>query len=131
MAFIDILRKLHLVKPLPKRQIKVNQDIRAIADFLYNLKYEREKILRLVKEFMELRIEASALHDPELKKKNLRHQINLFDQIIQAYSFFQEDADINGNRIKNIAKVLRKSAIKSEEIDLIDKTNDLKWKFDW
>lgn len=133
MAIIgDILRKLHLVKPLPAKQpVEVNVDAKAIADFLLDSSHDRERLLKLIKKFLELRLEYRTLLTDEMKNKNIEHQINLFDEIISAYSFFQEDADVNGNRIKQIAKVLREAALKSNNEALINKTNDLKWRFDW
>ncbi|MCK4589348.1 MAG: hypothetical protein KAT77_02820 [Nanoarchaeota archaeon] len=132
MALSTILRKLRILKPLPKKEpLSINKDAKAVLDFLINMEYDRDRLLRLVKRFLELRIDYYALQDEEPKKSNFRQQINLFDEIIQVYSFYQGDADINGKRIKNIAKLLKEKAIKSEDIELIDKTSKLRWKFDW
>jgi len=132
MALSSILRKLHIIKPLPKKEpVNINRDSKAIIEFIINLKHDQARLLRLFKEFLELRLEYRALQDPEAKKKNFRHQVNIFDEIIQAYSFFQEDVDINGQRVKEIAKAIRKMAKKVGEKDLIDRTNQLRWRFDW
>lgn len=132
MALSDILRKLHILKPLPEQEpININKDAKAVLDFLISLEYDRDRLLRIVKKYLELRIDYHALQDEDAKKANFRQQINLFDEIIQAYSFFQGDADINGKRIKQIAKKLREAAIQSEDVELIDKTSKLVWKFDW
>lgn len=132
MAIISsILRGLRIVKPVKKEPININKDSKAIIDFLINMTYDQEHLLRLFKKFLELRLEFHAIQDEELKLKNLRHQVNLFDQIIQSYSFFQADADINGKRVKQMAGALKQMAVKSGEPDLIKITSELRWKFDW
>lgn len=132
MALSRILRKLRIIKPLPKQEpTNINKDSKAIIDFLVNLTHDQENLLRLFKNFLELRLEYRALTDPDLKLENLKHQVNIFDQIIKSYSFFQGDADINGERVKKISQALQKMAFKSEDLDIIDKTNQTHWKFDW
>jgi len=132
MAIISsILRGLKIVKPLPKEPVNINKDSKAIIDFLLGMDYDREHILRLFKKFLELRLDYHALTDEEVKLKNLRQQITIFDQLIQSYSFFQADVDINGNRVKQIAGALKQMAAKSGEADLLAITGKLHWKFDW
>lgn len=132
MAIISsILRGLRIVKPLPKEPVNINKDSKAIIDFLLGTDYDREHILRLFKKFLELRLDYHALTDEEVKLKNLRQQITIFDQLIQSYSFFQADVDINGNRVKQIAGALKQMAAKSGEADLLAITGKLHWKFDW
>ena len=132
MAIISsILKGLRILKPLPKEPVNINKDSKAIIDFLLGMDYDREHILRLFKKFLELRLDYHAITDEEVKLKNLRQQITIFDQLIQSYSFFQADNDINGNRVKQIAKALKQMAVKSGEPDLLAITSKLQWKFDW
>ncbi len=128
----SFLRGLRIIKPLPKKEpININKDTKAIIDFLLNMDYDRERLLRLFKKFLEIRLEFHALTDHDLRVKNLRHQVNIFDEIIEVYSFYQGDTDINGKRVKEIAKAMRVMATRSQEPDLIEKTSKLRWRFDW
>ena len=128
----SVLRGLRIVKPLPKKEpININKDTKAIIDFLINMDHDRERLLRLFKKFLEIRLEFHALTDSALRIRNLRHQVSIFDEIIQVYSFYQGDTDINGKRVKEIAKAMRIMAVRSQEPDLIDKTSKLRWRFDW
>ena len=131
MALSSALRKLGIIKPLPKTKINVNKDVKAITYFLANLPYDDERLLRLFKEFLELRLEHYALSDDKLKRQNIIKQVNLFDQIIDLYQYFQDDVDINGKRVKNIAKALTK-VVKDQNIEEAKaKVQSLKWRFDW
>lgn len=127
-----IWSKLGLRMPPQEEKIDVNKDLRAILTFLSDVKYDIAKLSQKFKQLKELRQEAKVLSEEKLRKKNLRKQIQLYDEILIDYEYFVDDADINGQRVKNIAKVLRKKAEEHGFKDLLEKINKkARWVFNW
>ena len=100
-------------------------------DFLSEVDYDVQRILKKLRELQGLRREYRVLQDEGLKKINMVKQINIFDQILDLYHYFEDDADINGHRIKNIAHAMKKAIEKTGDQKLIKKTEDPKWTFNW
>ena len=107
-------------------------DLRAIVDYLKNAHYDVEELLKMFAEFDKLRKEAKVLTDDKLKPENLKRQIRVFDRLLLRYEFYDHDVEINGQRVKSIAKQLMESAEEkglTEELDKIKK--EARWTFDW
>lgn len=132
MGLIDwLFRKLGIVKPKEEKKVDINKDLKAIINFLSDVSYDSRRLLRLCRELQGLRREYRVLRDEEMKKKNIVQQVNLLDQILDLYHFFEDDAVINGKRIKNIAHLIKKAVEKTGNPKLVEKTKDPDWTFDW
>ncbi|MFC1801391.1 hypothetical protein ACFLZB_02925 [Nanoarchaeota archaeon] len=132
MALIaNLLRKIGILKPLPEKKLDINLDLRAVMGFLSEVDYDVQRILKQLRELQSLRREYRVLQDENMKKTNMTKQVNIFDQILDLYHYFEDDADINGHRIKNIAHAMKKAIEKTDNQKLIKKTQDPKWTFNW
>ena len=118
-------------KPKPEKKLDINTDLRAVIDFLSEVNYDAQRLLRMFRELQSLRREYRVLQNEEMKQQNIVKQVNVYDEILDLYHFFEDDADINGHRVKNIAKVLKKAIEKMEDPELVKKTKDPKWTFNW
>jgi hypothetical protein len=124
-------------KKLKKQPIDVEADIKAIKTFLKELSPDVKNIFFICQEMEKLKqkeTEMSGRNAPaESLKKNLQEQIKLWDKMLTVYEFFDQDVDVNSERVKNIAKVLRSRA-KELDIDpeLKKKMNtEPRWTFNW
>jgi hypothetical protein len=69
---------------------------------------------------------------PGIVHINLETQAEVLDKLLQRYEFFQNDADINGLRLRQIAQHFLNLAQKEGLKDLVkEKKRDLKWRFGW
>ncbi len=114
-----------------KEKIDVLTDIQAISDCLDEVERDIPAIRGLLKELEELHKE-SEVTSKGIIKDNLKAQVNLLDGLLERYEFFQTDIDINGLRVKKIAKELLRRLDKEGMKDLLkEKKNDQKWFFEW
>ena len=107
------------------------KDIQAILECLNELSNDAKPLLKDLHKLEELEKERQVGRESILPI-NLEAQAKLLDTILQRYEFFQNDVDINGIRVKEIARNLLKEAKKAGLKDLVqEKKKEMKWQFDW
>ena len=112
-------------------QVDVIKDIEAIEDFLEDVNSDVKILLKQLRELQELEEERRVAKSGVLHV-NLETQAGVFDKLLERYGFFQEDVDINGLRLQQIAKVYLKHCQRTGLTDLVaEKKRDEKWKFHW
>ncbi len=113
-------------------KVSLLEEIDAIRDFLEDVNADLTSLKSQLLKLEELEKERQMITRENLLLVNLETQAELLDKLLQQYQFFQEDADINGLRVKKIAKEFLKAAEKAGLTDLVkEKRQDLKWRFDW
>ncbi len=119
-------QKLFGKKKAPNR-LDVLKDILAVLEELQDLKDEVKPLMKQLQKLEELEKEYEVGKE-EIKLINLEVQGELLDQILQRYEFLQDDIDINGIRVKQIAKEFLKRAQQAGLKDLVaEKKQDRKW----
>jgi len=114
-----------------QEQIDVVKDIQAIGEFFIGSKRDAEKIVKKIGELEELEKEHLVASEGILQI-NVDAQIKLMEKLLEEYEFYQNDVDINGLRLKRIAKHLLKEAESAGMHDLVkEKKKDQKWQFWW
>lgn len=114
-----------------KIKVDVNKDINAVTDFITDLNDEKKIILKNLTKLQELEKEFKVANSGIIQI-NLETQAKLLDKILESYEFFQNDVDINGIRVKRIAKEFLKRATKVGLKDLVkEKKTDQRWSFQW
>ncbi len=106
-------------------------DIEAIGEFLLGVNNDRAKLLKQLEELEELEKERK-VGTSGVIQINLEAQALVLDKLLQTYGDFQNDADINGLRIKMLARQFLKEADKAGLKDLVrEKKQNQKWKGWW
>ena len=114
-----------------EKREEVLKDIETIAEFLQDTKDDVKQLKPLLEKLEELEKERQVASSG-LLHVNLEAQAEVLDKLLQRYEFFQNDADVNGMRVKRIAQEWLKHAQKANLKDLVQKKKkDLKWNFDW
>lgn len=114
-----------------KDQANAVTDIQAIGEFLINSKKDTENLIKNVGDLEELEKERLVANEGVVQI-NIDAQAKLLDKLLEQYDFYQNDVDINGLRLKRVAKHLLKEAEKSGMHDLVkEKKKDQKWQFWW
>ena len=109
-----------------EKQTDLPGELKAVLEFLRDT--DLKEMIREMEKMKEL-AEEEGLVDGEIIEKNLREQIRLFDKILQRYDFFQNDADINGLRLKKAAGELLRKAEKHQMEELVkEKKKKLNWR---
>lgn len=112
-------------------KIDVLKDIQAILDCLKDLPSDGKILVKDLQKLEELEKEKQVGKESILHI-NLEAQAKILDQILQRYEFLQNDIDINGIRVKQIAHQWLQEAQHVGLRDLVKKKKqDMKWKFDW
>lgn len=132
----QIWKKLGVVKE-PEIHIDVEGDVQAILQYFKEFDSNKKKILKLFDEYLDLRRDEKILKKEKASHKeladNIKKQIEKYDQIIQAYEMHEDDTDVNGLRVKKIAKSIQRKAVKykipRKWINYMKK--DMKWNFNW
>ena len=107
-------------------------DIGAIVQFLKDTHHDTGSLLKLFARLRELRKEAAQLTDEHARRGNLRAQIELFDELLLRYEGYDQDVEINGIRVKRIARQFIEEARDAKLYTLLDKIKkDPQWVFDW
>ena len=107
------------------------KDLTAVIEYIESINDEAELLLPELKKLEELETERQVASSG-LAQVNLEAQAAVLDKILKEYGFFQNDVDINGIRVKRIAKEFLKQARKAGLKDLVkEKENDNNWKFNW
>ena len=108
----------------------VEVDVPAVYDFLIRVDKDVREIRELTKTLLELHKEHKVVHQQE-KHENMRKQILVFDKLMDSYQFFEDDADINGNRLKGLREHFLHTA-KLHHKELYEKFKDEPtWLEDW
>ncbi|MEK6900767.1 MAG: hypothetical protein AABX37_00315, partial [Nanoarchaeota archaeon] len=111
---------------------KHNQETdRIIQECLKDVTEEVRSLLPLLEELEELEKERQVAKSGVIKI-NLETQAKILDSVLEKYEFFQNDVDINGLRVKKIAKQVLKEARKEGLKELVaEKEKNMHWTFDW
>ena len=123
-----IWRKLRIVKEeydLPE-EVKVKDDLDAIISFLKEM-----DVKDLIKQLETMRdtVNEEGIVEKDLAETNIKKQIEFFDKILNTYSYFENDFDINGIRLRKIGEELLKKAKERGLLELVrEKKKDLKWR---
>ena len=118
-------------KQKKERKVDVLKDIQAISEFLDNISVDTKVLLKELKKLEQLEKEYKVAKSGIIQI-NLETQAKIIETLLQRYDFFQSDADINGQRIKIIAKEFLKRASHHGLTDLVkEKKKDRKWSLRW
>lgn len=121
----------HFAREEQQEKIDVVKDLDAIVEYLEEINYDVKSILPELKKLMELEKERKVA-DSSVTHINLETQASILDKLLEKYEFFQNDADINGLRLKAIANQFLRNAKKHGLTDLVkEKKEDKRWKFFW
>ncbi len=113
-------------KPQP---VDVLNDIEAIIEYLEDLK--PKQLIPELKKLKELEKERHVA-EPGLLQINLETQAKVIEKILKYYEFFQNDVDVNGIRVKQIAREFLRSAENAGLKDLVqEKKRSHDWKLHW
>ena len=114
-----------------EKKVDTLKDIQALIEFLQEIKDDAKPLLKDLRQLEELEREREVTNE-EVLLVNLETQAEVLERILQRYEFLQNDADINGIRIKQVAKELLRRAKRAGLKDLVaEKEQDMKWQFDW
>ena len=120
-----IWKKVGIVKEEVK-EVKVKDDLDAVIAFLKEM--DVSKLVEKLERMREMVKEEGVVEDG-LKTENLEKQIKLFDEVLRAYDFFEDDADVNGLRLQKIGGELLRKAKEEGMGDLVkEKKKDIKWR---
>ena len=121
-----VWQKLGIVKKSEFEEVKAEDDLQAVLDFL-----EEINVKELIKKVEKLKCmvhDAKVIHQ-ELQKDNLEKQIEQLDEVLTFYDFLQNDADINGLRLRKIGQDLLRKGNQAGLKELVRaKKKDLKWR---
>ena len=107
-------------------------DIEAITTYLDDINHTVETLRKQFRILLELRRDARVLTDENLIKENLAQQVQIYDKLLSNYQYFDIDTDINGIRMKNIAKRYMAEIKKHKLYEVLEniKKKD-HWIFNW
>ncbi len=117
----------------PRREVQVDaeKDIESIQECLRDVTEEVRSLLPLLEELEELEKER-LVGKHGVMKVNLETQAAVLDKLLEKYEFFQNDVDINGLRLKKIARNVLKEAKKQGLKELVEeREKNMHWTFDW
>jgi hypothetical protein len=119
-------------KEKSKVKADVPKDIEAISEFLEDVKRDISELQKILPEYYELVKESHVAKDKHVSKVNCESQSKLLDDLLEKYEYFQTDTDINGLRLKSIAKEFLKHAKKHGHDDIVhSKKENHRWMFGW
>lgn len=114
-----------------QKQRDVVNDVEAIIEFLGELKQDVKVLLPELEQLWELEKERKVAQ-PGLLQINLETQAEVLDKLLQRYEFFQNDIDINGLRMKQIAQEFLTKAQQAGLKDLVKECKEKpQWKLWW
>jgi hypothetical protein len=114
-----------------KETFNMLKDVSAIQEFVSEVKEDLDKLTPLLNKLEELEKERE-IAGPSLLAVNLETQAEIIDKLLETYQFFQDDADINGIRVKKISKQFLGRAKDAGLNELVDeKRRSAKWRFEW
>jgi hypothetical protein len=111
--------------------VDVLADIEAVTEFLNEAQGDVKELLYQLKKLKELEKEYEVASSG-IVHVNLETQGKILDQLLERYSFFQNDVDVNGLRVKMMAAEFLKRAGRAGMADLVrQKERDKKWTMLW
>jgi len=115
-----------------KREVvDIPKDLEAIEEFLANINEDVKRVKRDVTQARMLFDEAKVV-EARLLDKNLTHHIEVMDNVVKDYELFQSDVNVNGLRVKKIARELLRRAKERGLLELAkDKWKDSRWRGNW
>lgn len=114
-----------------QKKVDILSDIEAVAEFLNEAQGDAKELLHQLKKLKELEKEYEVASSGILHV-NLETQAKILDQLLERYSFFQNDVDVNGLRVKMMAAEFLRRAQKAGMTDLMrQKEKDKKWTMLW
>ncbi|MBI2151676.1 hypothetical protein HYU21_03065 [Candidatus Woesearchaeota archaeon] len=120
-----------LFKKKEEKQEDVIHDVQAILEFLKDIPEESRSLIPLFKQLEDLEKERQVASG-HLTKINLETQSGVLEKILARYEALQNDADINGIRVKRIALDFLKKAKKAGLKDLVaEKEQSSRWRLGW
>lgn len=121
-----IWKKLKIVKKSEFEEVKSVDDLQAVLEFLREINVK--ELIKKVEKLKCMVHDAKVIHQ-DLKTENLQKQIQQLDEVLTYYDFLQNDADINGLRLRKIGQELLRKADQAGLKDLVkEKKKDLKWR---
>lgn len=114
-------------KKKTQHKVDVLKDLQAVLEELQDLKEEVRPLVKQLQKLEELEKEYGVGNE-EVRLINLETQAEVIEQLLQRYEFLQDDIDINGIRVKQVAKEFLKRAQQAGLKDLVaEKKQDRKW----
>jgi len=114
-----------------KKKVDSLKDIQAIIEFLEHAQDDPKALLQDLQKLEDLEKEREVA-SKKLMTVNLEAQEELLDKIIQRYEFFQNDVDINGLRVKQVAEEFLNHASRENLKRIVsEKKKDPRWRFQW
>jgi len=106
------------------------KDVRAILEELQDLREEVRPLIKYLHKLEELEKEYEVGKE-EVHLINLETQAEVLEQILQRYEFLQDDIDINGIRLRAVAKEFLRRAQRAGLKELVaEKKQDRKWRIE-
>jgi hypothetical protein len=103
----------------------------AIKEFLSDVNSESKILIKELNKLEELEKERKVA-SAGIVQVNLETQAKVIDKILERYEFFQNDVDINGQRVKIIVNQFLKKAEKAGLKDLVNnKKQKPRWQGKW
>ncbi len=118
----------------PREETKGEQlkNYQAVIEFLEELDGDTRFLLTELRKLEELEKEREQATEGTILQVNLEAQVELLDKVLERYAFFQNDADMNGVRLKQNAEQLLEQAKKAGLKDVVEeKSRKVMWQFDW
>ncbi|MAF99485.1 MAG: hypothetical protein CMH61_02635 [Nanoarchaeota archaeon] len=111
--------------------VDIPKDLDAISEFLSDIENDIKKLKGDVANAQMLFNEAKVV-EARLLDKNLTHHIEVMDNVVKDYEIFQSDVNVNGLRVKKIARELIRRAKERGLLDLArEKWKDSRWRGNW
>lgn len=113
----------------PKEEVL--KDLSAIMEALNDLNVDLKALLPELHKLEDLERERQ-IASASLTPINLETQAELLDKILIKYEFLQNDVDVNGIRMKRVAKEFLHQAKEAGLNELVkQKQKDPRWNFNW
>ena len=120
---VDLLKEKEIDEKdiLSEKKFSIDKELAAIES---SLRESRDDILKLMTICREFR---------KSLQEMTKDQLFVWDSFLKDYEFFEEDVDVNGERVKNITKALiqraRQIKVSKEQLEEFKKKES--WSFDW
>ena len=110
----------------------LDKDLQAILDFLKESVQDIKTVYVLCKKMQQLREKEKHLVEGRAPQPSLQYntkeQLEVFDKLLEAYDFFDEDVEVNKQRVKFIAKTLKKiAAERNVDSELLKSLQKKEW----
>ena len=110
----------------------LDKDLQAILDFLKESVQDIKTVYVLCKKMQQLREKEKHLVEGRAPQPSLQYntkeQLEVFDKLLEAYDFFDEDVEVNKQRVKFIAKTLKKiAAERNVDSELLKSLQKREW----